>query len=259
MLTIALLLAAGKGYAQYPSDLKYGIRIGADLSRIAMHYVQPARTDVEINGDARIDSNLYIAVDAGWNRTHVDNKPEFAYRSSGIFGRFGIDYNMLKPQFPFENSIVYVGFRYGIARMQRTIPYYLVTDPYWGNTEGSFDKRTLMPQWVEAVVGMKAEVLQNLFLGWSLRLRVLATPNVDKQVRPYVIPGYGKGMHNAIFDFNYSISYKIPLWTPRPKAPKPSKKETAPPEGPAELLPAPTTPATPADSTKAPLQPPPPA
>lgn len=233
-LVVLFLQAA---HAQYPDDRKYGLRLGLDLSRIAVHYIQPYRTDLEVNADVRVDSDLYVAFDGGWNKGNINNKPVFSYNSSGLFVRAGVDYNLLKRQYLSENNIFYIGVRYGVARMRREIPQYTVSDPYWGNISGSFDKKTLLPQWAEFVMGLKAEVLQNLFLGWSFRLRILTTPKVDKVVRPYLIPGYGNGLHNAIFDFNYGISYKIPLWTPHPKPPRHKKteeKKALPAEKPAE-------------------------
>lgn len=204
--------------AQYRPDRLYGLRLGVDLSRIAVHYLNPYRTDLTVHADARIDTNWYIAVEAGWNKTHLENKPVFDYKSKGYFIKAGADYNLLKPSFPFESNMVYLGLRYGIARMERKIPGYQIDYPYWGNVKGSFPTKTLLPQWGEAVIGMKVEVLKNLFLDWGLHLRLLITRNVDEAVRPYLIPGFGKATSNAVFDANYTISYRIPLWKPKRKS-----------------------------------------
>lgn len=215
-------------YAQYRSDEKYGLRLGFDLSRIPMHYLNPYRTDLEVQSDLRVDSNLYIAAEAGWNKTHLDNKPAFEYNSNGYYIKAGADYNLIKRKYPQEANMVYVGFRYGIARMRTDIPGYQISDPYWGNRTGSFSAKTLLPQWGELILGMKSEVLNNLFLGWSLHLRILTTQNVDKQVRPFLIPGFGRATKNSTFDVNYSISYRIPLFKAKPKKKKEPKKKVAP-------------------------------
>ncbi len=231
---LVLLLLWLPSRAQFPSDVKYGLRLGADLSRIPLHFLNPYRTDVAFQGDLRIDSNLYAAAEAGWNKTELDNKDVFSYDANGVYLKAGVDYNILKRKQPWENNIIYVGFRYGIARMRRTVPGYVISDPYWGNTEGHFDTKTLLPQWAEVVLGLKAEVANNLFLGWSLHTRVLTTPHIDKLVRPYLIPGFGKATKNAVFDVSYTISYRIPLWSPRPRIPQEKK--------PAEAAPAPANP-----------------
>jgi hypothetical protein len=227
LLCITLACVTTPSRAQYRSDRKYGFRIGFDLSRIPVHYLNPYRTDLEIQTDLRVDSDLYVAFDGGWNKTHLENKPVFEYNSNGYFVKAGVDYNLLKRKYPGEANMLYVGFRYGIARMRRNIPEYQISDPYWGNVDGHFSSKTLLPQWGELIVGLKAEVLNNLFLGWSLHLRILTTQNIDKQVRPYLIPGFGKATKNSVFDVNYSISYRIPLFHPKPKKKKPEPEKKA--------------------------------
>lgn len=182
-----------------------------------MHYLNPYRTDLEVQADMRVDSELYIAAEAGWNKTNLENKPVFEYNATGYYLKAGVDYNLIKRKYLQEASMVYVGVRYGIARTRRDIPGYEISDPYWGNHTGSFSAKTLLPQWGELLLGMKVEVLNNLFLGWSLHLKILTTQNIDKQVRPYLIPGFGKAAKNTNFDFNYTISYRIPLFKPEPK------------------------------------------
>lgn len=211
--------------AQFKGDDQYGLRLGIDLSRIPVHYFNPYRTDFEIQGDARVDTDLYVAAEAGWNKTRLDNQPVFEYHSQGYYLKAGVDYNLIKLEFPQEANMVYAGFRYGVARMTRTIPQYQVNDPYWGNVNGSFSTKTLVPQWGELILGMKAEVLNNLFLGWALHLRILTTQNIDKQVRPYIIPGFGVATKNSVFDVSYTLSYRIPLWKPRQRVKRVSSRK----------------------------------
>lgn len=222
---VTLVTMARSATAQYTSDEKYGLRIGAVISDIPQHYLNPYRTDVEFQGDLRVDTSWYAAVDAGWNRTHLNNPGVYEYKANGYFLRIGADYNLLKPTYPQEANIIYGGFRYGIARMRRSIPQYQVVGPYWGNVNGSFAPKTLLPMWGELILGLKVEVLNNFFMGWSLHTRILITQHVDKDVRPYLIPGFGKATGNAVFDFNYTVSYRIPMFRPRVKPPRVKKSD----------------------------------
>lgn len=227
---LSVLCAGGfciPSYAQFKGDDQYGLRIGFDLSRIPMHYFNPYRTDVEIQADARVDSDLYVAAESGWNKTNLNNKPVFEYNSSGYYLKAGVDYNLIKREFPQESNIVYAGIRYGVARMRRTIPGYQISDPYWGNVNGSFPTKTLVPQWGELILGIKAEILNNLFLGWALHLRILTTQHVDDQARPFIIPGFGNATKNSVFDMSYTISYRFPLWKPKPKPEKVRRKKAS--------------------------------
>lgn len=230
LFTIMAALVSHAATAQFRGDEKYGLRLGAVISDIPRHYLNPYRTDVEVQSDLRVDSNWYAAASAGWNRTRLNNPGIFRYNASGYFLRVGADYNLLKRTYPQEANIIYGGLRYGIARMRREIPAYWIADPYWGNASGSFPSKTLLPMWGELILGLKVEVLDNFFMGWSLHTRVLITGHVDKDVRPYLIPGFGKATGNAVFDFNYTLSYRIPLFHPKPKPPKPEKEPKHPKE-----------------------------
>lgn len=229
VLGLLALLPALQARAQFRGDLKYGLRLGLDLSRIPVHIFNPYRSDAEVLADARVDTNLYVAAEAGFNRTDLNNAPVFNYQASGLYLKAGIDYNLLKRSFPMESNMLYVGLRYGLARMRRSIPEYTISNPYWGAVQGSEPMKTLIPQWAEAILGIKVEVLNNLFLGWSLHVRVLTTPNVDPVAKPYLIPGYGVTSSGAVFDVNYAVSYRIPLWEPRTRRHPAQRKPAAHP------------------------------
>lgn len=200
-----------------------GIRLGIDISRFALLFFQPYRTDVVIVGDARLNKSLYAAIETGFSRTsHSDTN--YTYKGNGVFATIGIDYNFLKQADPKERHMVYGGIRYGFAQLGYEAPSYTIHSPYWGgNLKGSFPKTNMTAHWAELVLGIRTEVLKNLFLGWSLRERILISSN-DNAFQPIVIPGYGSGSKRSQFDMQYSITYCLPLWQvkvriPRPKAP----------------------------------------
>ena len=71
----------------------------------------------------------------------------------------------------------------------------------------------LSASWLEFVAGVKAEVFNNVFVGFSLRLnRVLTNKRPDNFDNLY-IPGYAR-TYNGEFgaSFNYTVSYFIPLY-----------------------------------------------
>jgi hypothetical protein len=65
--------------------------------------------------------------------------------------------------------------------------------------------------WVELAAGIRAELVSNVFMGWSLRYRILLNPGMDPLVAPQLVPGFGSGGSNRSFGISYSLSYKIPL------------------------------------------------
>ncbi|GAA0526861.1 DUF6048 family protein [Chitinophaga japonensis] len=188
-----------------------GLRLGIDLSRFVVKAFQPYRTDVSFAADYRYRKDLYIAAEAGWQGvSHSDSN--YTYKSSGVFLTAGVDYNFLKKQETRERYMFYGGIRYGFAQMSYEAPSYTIYDSYWGDKlPGSFPKRNASAHWVELILGIKAEVLKNFFVGWSIREKIKISGPKDDAFPPIVIPGFGSGTKGSQFDFQYTISYCIPL------------------------------------------------
>ena len=59
------------------------------------------------------------------------------------------------------------------------------------------------------LLGVKAEVLKNLYAGLTFRFKFkIASPKNDYSV-PYVIPGYGNANAGTSMGLNYYLSYNI--------------------------------------------------
>jgi hypothetical protein len=84
---------------------------------------------------------------------------------------------------------------------------------YWGIAPTlNIGNTHAFAQWVEIGTGVKVEVFKNIYLGWSLRGRMLLSKTMGQNgVFPYIIPGYGQGENSSNFGVNYSIYYQIPL------------------------------------------------
>jgi hypothetical protein len=198
-----------------PDSIYYvpqGLRIGVDLSRIAVKAFQPYRTDVSVSADYRLKKNLYAAAEAGWHTTsHSDSN--YTYKGNGAFVTVGVDNNFLKKQDTKERFLFYGGVRYGFAHLNYEAPSYTIYDSYWGDrVKGSFPKTSINAHWMELLIGIKAEVLKNLFLGWNIREKIMISgPDKNSQFPPIIIPGFGSGIKSSQFDWQYTVSYSIPL------------------------------------------------
>jgi len=188
-----------------------GLRIGLDLSRIIVKAFQPYRTDITAVGDYRIKKDLYLAAEAGYQKTsHSDSN--YTYKASGIYVTAGVDYNLLKNLAPKERYMLFAGARYGFAQMSYEVPGYVISNSYWGDKlPGSVPKINANAHWIELIMGIKAEVLKNLFLGWNVREKIMIKGPSNKEFPPIVIPGFGDGSRKSQFDWQYTISYCIPL------------------------------------------------
>ncbi|MBC9931101.1 DUF6048 family protein [Chitinophaga qingshengii] len=207
--------------------LQGGLRIGLDLSRIVTSIYYPYRKEGTAVADLRLKSNLYAAAEVGYTNTPFSNS-QYTYKGSGAFITLGVDYNFLKKQYPSEKNMFFGGIRYGFSHLTYEVPSYTINSSYWGNNEdGSVPKTNVNAHWVELVLGLKAEVLKNFFLSWSLRQRVLINNVKSDAFTPLVIPGFGSGSKKAVFDMQYTVSYLFPLYkiTEHVKLPENKKKK----------------------------------
>ncbi|MBO9729330.1 MAG: hypothetical protein J7623_11895 [Chitinophaga sp.] len=202
-----------------------GLRIGVDLSRIVSAIYYPYRKEVTIVADARINSNLYAAVELGYTNTPYKDS-NYTYKGNGMFITAGVDYNFLKRQYPTEKNMFYGGIRYGFSHFSYEVPTYKMKSSYWGDQlTGSVPKTNVNAHWVELVVGMKAEVLKNFFMGWNIRERILINNVKTTDFTPLVIPGFGNGSKRSVFDVQYTVSYVIPFYRLKEHAPRVEVKQ----------------------------------
>jgi hypothetical protein len=145
---------------------------------------------------------------AGANKTSNDN---IAFKTNGMFSRLGIDINLLSPkkdQKPTTNLFL-AGVRLGVSNFKYSLNNAIITDNYWGGTEIlNYSNTPNTKIWYEIVVGVRVEVVKNIFMGWSIRSKNLLNPDVTGQITPWFIPGFGIN-NGSSWGFNYTIGYKL--------------------------------------------------
>ena len=188
----------------------FGPRFGIDLVRFFKILADPAEIGAEVSVDFEIYKNIYPVFELGYNSIS-DSQELFDYSSAGSYGRVGLDYNFLKPKDRSVHHEITLGFRYGMSIFNHNIDNVMIPGDYWGDYLPGPYENNLTGHWVEMVGGMKAEVLPNFFLGWSVRYKVLLNPEMDPVMIPELIPGFGTGGEERAFGFSYSVFYMIPL------------------------------------------------
>jgi len=222
--TIFVLLMAFSASAQNDSiaqdstkyKQKYGLRLGGDLSKLVRTVIDDDYTGFEINADYRYSKNLYIAGELG-----IEEKTtsvEFLNATAkGSYFKAGIDYNMYKNWLDMENMI-YSGFRVGVSAFSQTVNSYTIF-----NTNQDFPQTIvtepiefngLTAIWAELIFGIKAEVLNNLYVGLNVQLKARITETEPDNFENIYIPGFGRTYDSGRFGigFGYNVSYIIPLY-----------------------------------------------
>lgn len=222
IINIGLMLFCLYGTAQgigKPKDTvkykdRYGLRLGLDIVKPIYSLIDENDAGLELVGDYRLTSRFYLAAELGY-RDHTKQEDFFNFTTKGQYIRAGVDYNAYKNWLGMENMIV-VGLRYGFSTFNTTLNEYTInSDPFLPErteTE-SVDYDNLNASWAELVLGLKVEVLHNVFLGFSFRGSTKISSKEPENFKNLYVPGFERVFVNDFgFSFNYTVSYLIPFY-----------------------------------------------
>lgn len=193
----------------------FGLRVGVDVFKPARTLFDDDFSGFEIMADYRVYKNYYIALEIGMDeKTTFDDR--ITSKGDGTYFKLGFDYNAHKNWYGL-NNMIFGGLRYGYSSFsQELLRYEIATEaPFFPpdiRTEPiQFDR--LAVHWVELIVGVKAEVLNNLFLSINLQLKNRVSEKTPENFENLYIPGFGRTYENSKFGagFGYGISYLIPI------------------------------------------------
>jgi len=175
----------------------YGLRVGVDLYNPISTFIDDNRKGLELVGDYRISKKWYVAAELGYLENTRD-EDFINFTTNGQYIKAGVDYNAYENWLDMEN-LIYIGFRYGYATFNQTLNSASVSnDPFFPiqdvETPVKFDN--LNAQWAEFVVGIKAEVLHNVFMGFSFSGKKMISTKEPNNFKNLFVP----------------VSYLIPLY-----------------------------------------------
>lgn len=205
-----------------PKTERYGLRVGVDLFKLTRSFYETDYRGIELVGDYRLTRRHFLAAEIG-NEDKTVDEDQLNFTTQGTYLKVGFDYNTYQNWLDMEN-IISVGLRYGVSSFSQRLNSYEIynPNPYFGQAPvivSGEEFSGLSAQWVEVVAGMKAEVFNNVFIGFSFRLNRLISQNKPSGFDNLYIPGYNR-TYNGEFGvgFNYTVSYFIPLYKATVKA-----------------------------------------
>jgi hypothetical protein len=207
-----------------PRKERYGIRFGVDLFKLTKSFYEKDYRGLELVGDYKLTRKHFIAAEVG-NESKTVDEPQINFTTKGTYIKVGFDYNAYENWLGMEN-MVYVGLRYGISSFSQTLNNYQVytTNPYFGappTIEKNEEFAGLSAQWMEVVAGLKAEVFDNIFVGFSFRINRMFLNKTPDGFDNFYIPGFNRTYGgNFGVGFNYTVSYFLPLYKSAVKAKK---------------------------------------
>ena len=199
-----------------PKTERYGVRVGVDLYKLTRSFYDDKYRGLEIVGDYRLTKKYYLAGELGNEEITVDDA-RLNFTTSGSYFKVGFDYNAYENWLDMENMI-FVGLRYGVSSFNQTLNTYTIynPNPYFGQSDviASGQKfEGLTASWGEVVAGMKAEMFDNFYVGFSFRLNYLISNKQPENFDNLYIPGFHRTYDGKFgVGFNYSVSYFIPFY-----------------------------------------------
>lgn len=212
-----------------PKVEKFGLRVGVDLAKPLRTLIEDGYSGFEVVGDFRVTKKFYAAVELG-NEKKDWNEPYVSSKTSGSYAKIGFDYNAYENWLGMENAIT-LGLRYGFSTFkQDRLSYRIYTDNPAFPTQTIYEPQEytgLTAHWAELIIGIKTEILNNLYLSLNLQLKRKITEDIPENFANLYIPGFNRTYDYSEFGvgYGYSISYLIPIF----KKTEVSKEETPKP------------------------------
>lgn len=205
-----------------PKIERFGLRVGVDLFKLSRTFYEKDYRGLELVGDYRLTKRHYIAAEIGNENKTVD-EDRLNFTTKGTYIKAGFDYNSYQNWIGMENMI-YVGLRYGVSSFSQTLNSYRIYNP-----NSNFEEQTVIPsgekfnglsaQWLEVVAGVKAEVFNNVYVGFSIRLNRMVSNKQPNNYENLYIPGFNRTYSGDYgVGFNYTVSYFIPFYKTTTKA-----------------------------------------
>lgn len=195
---------------------RYGLRVGVDLFKLTRSFYDDNYKGIEFVGDYRLTKKHYLAAEIG-NENKTTDDARLYFTTKGSYIKVGFDYNGYKNWLNMEN-IISIGLRYGASTFSQQLNTYKIynANPYFGEVPEIISGEKfngLSASWIEVVAGIKAKVINNVYLGFSLRLNRLISNNKPDSFDNLYIPGFNRTYDGDFgVGFNYTVSYFIPIY-----------------------------------------------
>ena len=190
-----------------------GIRVEIDLAPVVSNFIYNGeRFSYESGIYANIKQKYFPAVEVGYAGADKTTTENIHFKTSGIFGRVGVDFNLMKPKkdkLP-TNNIFFAGVRLAFSPFTYSLTGITVPNDYWGPAVSqNFNNESTTKVWFEIVAGMRVEVSKRIYMGWTARNKSLIGEDIPGEVQPWYVPGFGIKGTGKNWGINYSIGYKF--------------------------------------------------
>lgn len=189
------------------SFIPKGLRLGVDLVGAGKTFLDSDKTELEFSADVELHRYL-INLEYGQfeiARIGVDGS---SYQNKGTYFRTGIDINLFKKDT--DVNVLFFGLRYGKASFDDQLQYQTTSIVFGGN-DLERENVGLGARWYEVTAGLKLHITNNIWLGFTNRLKFSLKIDDSATLTPHDVPGYGLASKENYWGFNYYLIYRIPF------------------------------------------------
>ncbi len=191
-----------------------GITVGINFEGPIGRFFDTDRSAFSAVTHINVSPGLFFRGEAGFENLvfSAENEEDrnYSYESNGSFLKAGMLYDFFSVDEKGNNDNIFVGLNYGFALQEHRAGNYIIPNGYWADYHGSESAYFLNTHWLEVFAGPRTELLKNLYMGWTVNLRVKVLQNNPEVLQPYSIPGFGSGDNTVNVGFSYVIEYMIP-------------------------------------------------
>ncbi len=180
-------------------------------------------TKYEAGVFVKFQNRYQLVMDIGRSAlSPVDALNDNDYRASGTYGRIGADYVM--PRDP--SNRMFVGLRYAQSNFSDQAQFF-GEDANLERYPIGLHRSGFTANWFEVVLGTEGEFMENLNIGFLIRMRILYQFEQmgEGEVAVYSIPGYGRADDKTSPALNVFMRYGIPFKSRAEKKIETLKKE----------------------------------
>lgn len=190
-----------------------GVKVEYDVASLIMSAVSGWETySAELGVQLNIKQKYLPVIEFGFAGANTVSHNGYGFKTNAFYGKIGIDYNLLKPQTGEVrfHRMFFIGARFGMSPFSYDVTNITVIDDYWGGEAvRNFDNEKSTAFWFEILAGLRVEIFKNVYMGWSVRNKILFNNyNKEGDIPPWYIPGMGKRV-GGNWGFNYSIGYSF--------------------------------------------------
>jgi hypothetical protein len=210
-ISLLVIALANPVIAQDSLKVPLSIRTGFDVFGPVYYSFKPDNLTLEGYVAYDYDSKKSFIIESGYQNFKF-SQYNYNYLSKGVFLKFGMDFNLIKP---FQAEGKYyggIGVRYGISFYNSGVPSFK-HDNYWGTGTGTISSGNHIAHFVEVNPGLRTQIFKYVSIGWTIRLRLLISGGTAINQKAVSIPGFGNGTKIFSPGINYYISINIPYKT----------------------------------------------